>query len=456
MASDAGDITGRIAGRRKVTRSGFGWEAMLVTASRFFQRSTFFISSLILARVLGPDGRGLVSALMVPSQLSVSLSELGIRQSTAYHIGKDVFPLERVLPTLLMMIPLASTLAIALSLGYFRYAGIAQNDWLLQGIAVATIPLSLAVSYASGVFLGRQRMAAFRSTSWRPASFRLFLIVILCWLMPFGVYGALIATLAGAMLGAAYAFYLLGKEGRLRLGFDREVATAIQRRGVTYAASMIVLMLNYKIMTLLLTKFSTLAAVGLYTQATVVAELIWEIPMAMSSLVLSRGVNAKREDEFSRKVIVLARISFLAAVIVSTGLSLVAPFAFRILFGHEFAKSADLCVILLPGVVAFIVFKILNTDLAGRGKPWAAMMVMAPVLISNIVLGWWMIVHYGVTGAAAASSISYVVAAIGYVLLYSYITHVPLRDILIYRRSDLTLLLDKLPGARGGKKTAKA
>lgn len=455
MASDAEKVENRTADRMKMKRSGFGWEALLVTASRFFQRSTFFISSLILARVLGPEGRGLVSALMVPSQLSVSLSELGIRQSTAYHIGKDIFPLERVMPTLLMMIPIASSIAIALSLSYFAFTGIAQDDWLLQAIAVATIPLSLAVSYASGVFLGRQRMAAFRSTSWRPAAFRLLLIVMLCWVFRFGTYGALIATLAGSMLGAGYAIYLLSKEGRLRLGFDREVATKLQRRGVTYAASLIVLMLNYKIMTLLLTKFSTLAAVGLYTQATVVAELIWEIPMAMSSLVLSRGVNAKQEGEFSRKVVVLARMSFLAAVIVSCGLAVVAPFGFRLLFGREFGQSAELCVILLPGVVAFIVFKILNTDLAGRGKPWVAMLVMGPVLLTNIVLGWWMIVHYGVNGAAMASSITYIVATIGYVILYSYITKVPLLEIVRYRRSDFTFLISKLPIGRLGGNSAK-
>lgn len=449
MASNAKVEGG--GGRVRVKRSGFGWEAMLVTASRVFQRSTFFISSLILARVLGPEGRGLVSALMVPSQLSVNLSELGIRQSTAFHIGKGIYTTDRIVPTLLTLVPIASTLAILLSIGYFAFADLAQDDWALQALAVASIPLSLAVSYASGVFLGRQRMAAFRSTSWRPASFRLVLIIILCWFLPFGAYGALIATLAGAMLGAGYALYLLRKETPLRFGFDLEVARKIQKRGTVYAASMIVLMINYKIMTLLLTKFSTLSAVGLYTQATVVAELIWEIPMAMSALLLSRGVNAKQEAEFSRKVILLARLTFLTALVASLCLAAISPVLFPLLFGRHFEESGRLCVMLLPGIVAFILFKILNTDLAGRGKPWVAMLVMLPVLLINIVLGWWMIIHYGVVGAATASSVAYVVAAIGYLILYSRTTGISLREIVTYRKSDFTFLLSKLPVQLGGK-----
>jgi O-antigen/teichoic acid export membrane protein len=447
MATEASETT-RNSGKGRVERGGFGWDALTVAASRFFQKSTYFFTSLILARLLGPEGRGLVTALMVPSQLAINLSEMGIRQSTAFHLGRGIFSLERLLPTLLMMIPIASLLATLVSLAYFEFAGVAENDWLLRGLAVAAIPASLVASYASGVFLGRQRIAAFRSTSWRPALFRLVLIVILGWMLGMGVVGVMLAGLGAALMGGAYALYLLAKEGRLRFGFDREVAAKLQRRGITYAASLFVLMLNYKIMILLLTRYGTLAEVGLYAQATVVAELIWEIPAAVSSLVLSRGVNARKEREFSAKVLVLARVSFLAAVLISIGLAIAAPLLFPIMFGHRFAASAPICVALLPGVAAFIVFKILNTDMAGRGKPWASMLIMVPVLVTNIFLGWWMVTREGAMGAAVASSISYGIAAILYLFLYSRFTGFSLREMLRYRRSDFQLVVDKLPFRR--------
>lgn len=431
------------AGKR--VRSGFGWDAFTIAASRLFMRSSYFISSLIIARVLGPEGRGLVSALLVPTQLAVNLSEMGVRQSIAFHIGHDIFPLERLLPTLLSLIPIASFIAILASLLYFDFVGIGEDDPLLLALTLASIPASLGSTYASGVFLGRQNIAAFRRTSWRPALFRLVLIIVLAWALGWGVYGVLVATLGSALMGSAYALYLLRQEGKLRFGFDREVARKVQARGFDFAAALFVLMVNYKVMILLLTRYGTLTEVGLYTQAIVLAELIWELPSAVSSLLLAKGVNAKDKAAFSQKVMVLGRMSFLAALVAGGGLAIMAPVVFPLLFGSAFAESADICVVLLPGIVAFIVFKVLHMDLATRGKPWVSLIVMLPVLVFNIVLGYWMIREYGVLGAAAASSASYTLAALLYVILYSRMTGFPLREIVRYRRSDFQLLLAKLP-----------
>ncbi len=425
--------------------SGFGWEAITVAISRFFQKGSYFITSLILARLLGPEGRGLVAALLVPAQLAVNFSEMGIRQSTAFHLGRGIYPLERLLPTLLTLVPLAGAIAVLLALAYLDYAGVARDDWMLRALAVASIPTSLLSSYASGVFLGRQRIAAFRRTSWRPALLRLVLIIVLGWALDLGLYGVLIANLGASLLGSGYALYLLSKEGRLYLGFDREVAVRLQRRGLSYAASLFVMMLNYKIMILLLTRFATLREVGVYAQATVIAELIWEIPTAVSSLLLSRSVNAKEDKAFSTKVLVLARVSFLAATVLAIGIAIVSGFAFPLLFGKRFAESASVCNALLPGVVAFIVFKILNTNLAGQGKPWASLIIMAPVLACNIMLGWWMIRLDGVMGAALASSITYVVATILYVGLYARMTGFTVREMVAFRRSDFAALATHIP-----------
>ncbi|WP_076072097.1 polysaccharide biosynthesis C-terminal domain-containing protein [Sphingomonas montana] len=431
----------------KSARSGFGWDALSVALSRFFQKGTYFITSIILARLLGPEGRGLVSALLVPSQLAQNFSEMGIRQSTAYHLGRGIFPLERLLPTLLMLVPIATGFAAAATLLYLDYARVAEGDWTLRLLAIAAIPTSLTSSYASGVFLGRQRIAAFRKTSWRPALVRMLLIILLGWGIGMGVDGVMLANLGASCMGAGYALILLRKEGKLRLGFDREVATKLQRRGLSYAASLFMLMLNYKIMILLLTRFSTLSEVGIYAQATVVAELVWEIPTAVSALLLSRSVNAKEQKAFSVKVLVLARMSFLIAVVASIGIAIGSWLIFPIMFGRSFAGSAAICNALLPGVVAFIFFKVLNSDLAGRGKPWASMLVMSPVLVCNVLLGWWAITHYGAFGAAVASSATYVLATLLYTFLYAKMTGFSVIEMLRYRRTDFALFWSKLPFA---------
>lgn len=423
-------------------------ELISVATSRISVKIMQFVSSLIVARLLGPDGRGMVSALTVPSQLAVSVSEMGVRQSTAFHLGRKIIPLPRLQPTLLAMVPIASAAAIVLSLIYFEFVGIARGNWTLRILAVAMIPLSLSASYASGVFLGQQRIAEFRKTSWRPGFISLILVILLGWAAGWGIYGVMLATAGGALAASAYALFLLGKEQPLRLGFDRAVAMQLQRKGISYAASLVILMLNYRIMILLLTRLGTLTDVGLYAQAIAIAELIWEVPTMLGSLVLSRGVNAKDETLFSRKVLLLARLAFVAAVVISIFVGFAAKYLFPILYGHRFEQSADICILLLPGIVAFIVFKVLNIDLAGRGKPWTAMIIMVPVLMLNVALGWVMIVRYGAMGAAVASSACYLVATVGYVILYNRVTGLSLRDILLPQPGDLGMIRRALPFGR--------
>lgn len=446
------------AGKPRVARS-FGRDVVGVVTSRVGVKAAQFLSSLIVARLLGPEGRGLVAALSVPSTLAVNISEMGVRQSTAFHLGRRLYPAERLVPTLLSLALLASAAAILLALGYFELAQVAAGEWGLRILAVLAIPFSLLASYVSGVFLGQQRIAAFRRASWRPALISLLLVVLLGWALDLRVAGVLLASVGGGIAGCAYALWLLRRDMPLRLGFDRGIATALRRKGVSYAAAMVVLLLNYRIMILLLTRFGTLRDVGLYAQAMTIAELIWEVPSILSALVLSRGVNAQDPRAFSAKVLTLARYSFVAALMIAAALAVAAKYVFPLLYGPRFAESADICLLLLPGIVAFVVFKMLNTDLGGRGKPWAAILVMGPVLALNVAAGWWLIPRAGAIGAAIASSLGYVVATIGYIALYARMTGFTLGQMLLPQHGDSALLrraiTSVLPGRRKRSRAAK-
>jgi O-antigen/teichoic acid export membrane protein len=433
------------SGKLKLDRNRFGWEVLTVGLSRVFMKLASFLQGILIARLLGPEARGLIAALQVPAQLAINFSEMGVRQATAYYLGRGIYPLERLLPTLLMLVPLASGLGMTLSLLYFNIIDVAEGDWLARLLAVAIIPFSLFTSYATGVFLGRRKIAAFNKANWRPALISLLLIAGLGYGFDLGLKGVLAAQLAGIIAGFVYAAYLLSKEGRLSLGFDREVAAKLQRMGFIYAISLFLLMFNYRIMIVMLTQFGTLSDVGLYAQAAAVAQLIWEVPAMVSALLFSRAVTAKVEKDFSLKLLSFNRFAMLAGIGVAGLVAVIAKPLFVLLYGPEFGQSAEICVILLPGVVAFIIFKNLNTDLVGRGRNWISMLISIPALLLNMVLGYFLIKAYGAIGAAYSASLAYSVAAIAFVFIYKWQTNVSFSDILLFRKSDFTLLKQAIP-----------
>jgi O-antigen/teichoic acid export membrane protein len=112
-----------------------------------------------------------------------------------------------------------------------------------------------------------------------------------------------------------------------------------------------------------------------------------------------------------------------------------------ILFGKDFFNSISVLNYLIPGVVLLTIFKVMNTDLAGRGKPWISLKAMIPALIVNVLLNLLFIPKYGADGAALSSTISYSVAAILFLHFYSKTVQIKIKEILKFKYSDFDPIL---------------
>jgi O-antigen/teichoic acid export membrane protein len=122
----------------------------------------------------------------------------------------------------------------------------------------------------------------------------------------------------------------------------------------------------------------------------------------------------------------------------------VGPFAIPILYGHDFARSATVLTILLPGTIAFMAFKVLHMDIAGRGWPWVSIPIVVPSMLANAAAGALVVPRYGAEGAAAITSISYIVATALYVVIYAKLCRRSLVSVIAYRRSDFITLFERL------------
>ena len=116
-------------------------------------------------------------------------------------------------------------------------------------------------------------------------------------------------------------------------------------------------------------------------------------------------------------------------------------------FGSDFKESASVLKYLLFGVLFLSGFKLLNQDLAGKGKPWVSMKAMLPGLLINIALNVYLIPKYGAIGAAFASSVSYGVAILLFLHFYSLTAGIKIKDMFNYKKSDfkpIVVFLNKI------------
>lgn len=394
------------------------------------------LTSMIIARALGPDNNGVIAALLVYPSLFMSVGSLGIRQSTTYFLGKQIFTENQIKKAVIQIWFFTTIISIVIC--YFLMTGLSNSgeNKLLVLFALAPIPFALFNTYNSGVFLGKNQIKQFNKINWVPSLLILVLTGILVLFYSFGIKGYLIALIGGPMF---ISFFLLFKNkfiNSFSIKLDWKVIIPMISLGSVYAIALLFISLNAQLDIIILDKLSTAHETGIYSKGYSVSNYLLQIPWMLSTIVFTRSSISKQDVKFSKKVCQLLRISFVLLLIVSIILFLISDFLIVLMFGEEFHESALVLKYLLFGTLFLSLFKILNQDLAGKGKPWISMKAMIPGLIINIVFNFILIPKYGAMGAALASTISYSVAIVIFLHYYSLLTTIKIKELISYKKSD--------------------
>ena len=404
-------------------------------------------TSIIVARVLGPENNGVIAALLVYPSLFMSFGSLGIRQSTTYFLGKGIFSENQIKTAITQIWLITAVLSIAVCFVLMRYfSKSGENIWLVV-LALLPIPFTLFNTYNSGVFLGKNQISTFNKINWLPTLVILIITTILVLWLSFGISGYLIALIGGPIFISVILLFKNKFIQAFSFNYNWRIINQMLSLGLVYALALIIINLNYRVDVILLDNLSTSFETGIYSKGVSVTEYLWQIPMLLSTVVFARSAVSKDDKAFSIRVAQLLRLSFLTIGIAALILFLLSEFIIVLMYGEAFSGSIMVLNTLLPGVLLLTIFKVINMDLSGKGKPWVSLKAMIPALFINVVLNIIFIPNHGAAGAALASTISYSLAAILFIFFYSKETKIPVIDIISYKASDfqpIVQLLNKL------------
>lgn len=425
-------------------RRSFLRDTWLIVASNVVGLVASFLSGILIARILGPEGRGLLAALLVVPTILVSLAELGIRQAATYLIGSRSYAAQRLVSSVIGLLIVTSAGGVLIAAASYRSMGNEHFTWTMVALALAIVPLRLATSYMGGVLLGREDIGAFARLKRVPELIRLLVVASLVLAGALSVSGAIAATVLGNAVVAVWALRIASREFSLRPAFDWTINRELVRLGVVYAVTLFVMQLNLRVDVLLLERLATPRELGYYSLGASLAEQLWQLPTALGVVIFSRRANSGRREEFSLQVARMLRVSTAAIAVGAVLLLLLADILVPALYGSAFSPSATVIRLLLPGIIAFALVKVMHTDLAGYGTPGVCLYAAVPAVVLNVLLNLWLIPQHGAAGAAFASTISYGTAAGLLVPLYARRVGVPITALVGVRRDDLSAVLERL------------
>jgi O-antigen/teichoic acid export membrane protein len=170
-------------------------------------------------------------------------------------------------------------------------------------------------------------------------------------------------------------------------------------------------LLSYRVELLILRRYDTLADVGVYSIAVQTAESLWLIAGAVATAVTAPALH----DTEARAVRLVARAAGRAlglTALAGVAAGAAAPFIVPSALGEGFREASPALALLLPGAIAYAPVAVLVVYLSvRRGRPRLSLIVALVGLVVTTSSALALIPPFGVRGAAAASTIGYLVAA---------------------------------------------
>lgn len=399
---------------------GVGW----TLGGKLISLAAGAVSTVMIARVLGPRGEGTVTlALLIPVLLAMIVNP-GLGPASTYLVGSrrtTVASMTRSLVTL-------AGVGAAIGIGGFLLllqSGLLSSvfgDLTLPVVllGLACLPLGMMKDNLTSALLGVGRV---RTTGGADAVLGLSGLVLTLAVL------AVRPTAAGIVAAAALSYLLtlgfVGWDARsegleYRPVADGAVVSSALRYGVRAHLGILIQFFNYRLDVLFLSHYAGLAGVGVYAVATRIAELLWVLPSAVGSVVFSKSALGERDNETTLKVF---KMTLLFSAVAGLALIVLGRWGIEFLFSSRYRAAYKPMALLLPGGLLLGAASVLANDLAGRGAPGWSSLGAATSLVATVVFLTVLVPSRGPAGAAVASTVSYTVYAVVVVLAYYHLTH---------------------------------
>lgn len=409
--------------------------------ARVFTIGIGLISSIVIARVFGPEGKGIFAYIGFITSLVMLIGNLGIANANIYFFKKDVSFLRTIS---------GNSLFLSLGLGVFLVllgiVGIVAVPNAIVGdiptfyafVILPLIPFLLILIFFQNIFLALGRIFTYNFVPFVITAVQVIGIVGLILLYRASLSWIVVYWVAAYILGILYFPLALLKSGGLGFSFDKSIFSKMLRYGIKgYVASLFAFLILkadlYLINTMLGVK-----ELGLYSIASSIGDYIFMISVAVGTILFPKvaelGIDAK--------IFTVRAMHFVFLAV--TGSSLLLFFFAEplvvFMFGRQFSGSLPAIFWLIPGIIFFSLSILLMNHFAGRGNPPIVIWSPAVAFIINIVLNIVLIPLYGIIGAAAASSAAYTIMFLINAVYFLHMEKVSVRTFLLPHKEDVHYL----------------
>jgi len=370
------------------------------------------LTGVLLARALGPEGRGELAAVLLWPGLLALVGSLGVMEAVTYHAARSTAPLGRLLGSSLVLGGAQATVLITVGAVVVPRALASYGPDAVSAARAYLVYIALffAALYLMAVISGLQRYGQFQVL-------RLLVVVLsAAGLVALAVTGALTVRTAvyaylAANLVTAVAAAAMLRTWRADLGIDRALTSRLLAFGARSHGGNLASTLNERLDQLLISIFLTPASLGLYVVAVTLTSVAALVGSSTGMVALPSVASMPPGPERVRAARRLIHVTLLGSVAATVPLLALLPTIIQVFFGRAFLGAVGPARVLLVAAVALSVGRVLGAVLRAVGRPLDAGLAEAAAL-GVTVLGLAVLLPFlGLMGAAFTSLAAYLLSA---------------------------------------------
>ena len=407
-----------------------------------------FAASILVARGLGPVGRGEYYLPITAAAVAVVLVHLGLEGANTFFVSQRRYTLRQVAAASTLLAPISGLIGAAGLIVLYALT----RDSLLQGVsweafivAPALLPIQVHMLWAINVFTLGGRVVKAQIAQFVGALLQFLLLVPLVLTDRLTVVYAL-ATYA-VFIAVPWFLLVVGSRSfaPLRPAADWALLRQLVGFGLKLQVGQVFFYLLFRADTLLINLTLGTREVGIYSLTVILGEavMLLTLPLVLATLPLQASMTIADAGVLLFKA---ARFNGILAAALSALLAATLWLGIPLAYGDDFADAYPALMALLPGIIALSMARPLGNWLVRQDRPWVLTAIGSVTFAINIVLNVVLLPVVGIIGASIASSIAYIVLAGSMIVWGLKSARLSAREALVPSRADYASLRRGLAG----------
>lgn len=412
--------------------------SLLTFGSKGFLLFLRVVTGMITARILAPEGRGILQVVSQYPDLFFIVGYLSLTIPILRYFGlKEYRPQSFAGNALIAALVVSVVLAAIFFCTYLFFPDLLYRNtyfpYLL--LAFSWLPFMLFISYFSAILQALGRLKEYNVIQVMGRVVGLVLVILFLVILRWGVAGVLWTNTIAFILAGLLALLYVRRQIPGPWTYDAPLMRKCVKDSLLLHPGTIAVFIFVKFNILMINHYRTAEEVGYFTIAVLLLEVITYIPLAIQTALYPR-TGGRSMQEVEDLVGRSARHCFYFTIAMAAAMALLGKWAILLYGGKAYLPAYQPLLIMVPGLIFMSISSSVDVLFIRKGLLLGKSVVCIFTAALNIVLNLYWIPVYGIAGAAWSTTICYFANTVLCLAIIFRKSNLTLAELFVWRQED--------------------